>query len=132
MTADPICFATKCGKETQSLTPTSVKGLKCLGACKGAQACASQCFNRYSSPELEDWLNCALERESCLPLPPSAQGSAPVAELPPGSKIDWRDMEGQWYKVLGKVIFNRQLSINITTRSLTLYSSSLFLAPLKI
>ena len=34
MTADPICFVTKCGKETSELTPTSVKGLKCLGQCK--------------------------------------------------------------------------------------------------
>lgn len=103
MTADPICFITKCKAETTSLTPTSVKGLKCLGQCKGEQTCASQCFNKYTSPELESWLNCALERENCLPLPPSATENAPIKDLPPPmTGVDFKKMEGKWYKSYGK------------------------------
>ncbi|GMH65772.1 hypothetical protein TL16_g04277 [Triparma laevis f. inornata] len=103
MTADPICFITKCKAETTSLTPTSVKGLKCLGQCKGEQTCASQCFNKYTSPELESWLNCALERENCLPLPPSATENVPIKDLPPPmTGVDFKKMEGKWYKSYGK------------------------------
>ncbi|GMH73632.1 hypothetical protein TrST_g7181 [Triparma strigata] len=104
MTADPICFVTKCKSETLSLTPTSVKGLKCLGQCKGEQKCASQCFNKYTSPELESWLNCALERESCLPLPPSATSSSIVTSPlpPPEQNLDLNKLSGKWYKVFGK------------------------------
>jgi hypothetical protein len=35
--------------------PACLKGITCLGNCRGEQLCATQCFARFGSEKLNDW-----------------------------------------------------------------------------
>eukprot|EP00965_Chrysotila_dentata_P244771 6206164-Pleurochrysis_carterae.AAC.2 len=43
-----------------------LKGVVCLGRCKGEQKCATQCFAQYGSSTLDNWLSCAIEDQKCV------------------------------------------------------------------
>ena len=104
MKADPQCFFTDCKQQTESCftNPACLKGITCLGNCRGEQLCATQCFARFGSERLNDWLGCTLEDKECVTTgvkqdtkefyanPPKAMASFTPAVL-----------EGKWYKVLG-------------------------------
>ena len=49
--SDVGCFVNKCGDQTKDLfsNPRGIKGVSCLGRCKGEQACATRCFAQFGS-----------------------------------------------------------------------------------
>ena len=51
MKADPNCFFSECGVQTKACfsNPACLKGITCLGNCRGEQLCATQCFARFGS-----------------------------------------------------------------------------------
>ena len=96
---------TKCSEETIGLgrNVESIKGLKCLGTCKGEQTCSSRCFDKYGNPGLDGFLNCVLEREKCMPMPPSVTSGdisdSSTFAVSPGFRNGM--LEGRWFKVAG-------------------------------
>jgi hypothetical protein len=61
--SDVGCFVQKCGDQTKNLfsNPRGIKGITCLGRCKGEQACATRCFAEFGSEDLNSWLSCTIE-----------------------------------------------------------------------
>ena len=61
--SDVGCFVSKCGDQTKALfsNPRGIKGVSCLGRCKGEQSCATRCFAEFGSESLNDWLSCTIE-----------------------------------------------------------------------
>ena len=61
MKTDPMCFFKDCAVPTQACftNPSCLKGITCLGNCRGEQLCATQCFARFGSEKLNTWLGCA-------------------------------------------------------------------------
>ena len=61
--SDVSCFMNKCGDQTKNLfsNPRGIKGVSCLGRCKGEQACSVRCFAEFGSDELNNWLSCTIE-----------------------------------------------------------------------
>ena len=105
--SDVSCFFSKCKSETTSLfsSPRGIKGLTCLGRCKGEQSCATQCFAEYGSPSLDNFLSCAIQENECVKVP-KAPSSASESENDPGKlrgikKFDPQTLEGKWYKTDG-------------------------------
>ncbi|GMH59584.1 hypothetical protein TrRE_jg13472 [Triparma retinervis] len=103
---DISCFMTKCLTPTLDLASNldSIKGLQCLGRCKGEQACAGACFNKFGNPSLDEFLNCALEREKCMPMPEGVGGG----DISDGEGFEVakglggnEELKGRWYKVAG-------------------------------
>ena len=45
--SDVGCFINKCGEQTKGLfsNPRGIKGVSCLGRCKGEQSCATRCVD---------------------------------------------------------------------------------------
>ena len=68
--SDVGCFVNKCGDQTKALfsNPRGIKGVTCLGRCKGEQSCATRCFAEFGSEDLNNWLSCTIEGRSrpCL------------------------------------------------------------------
>ena len=63
--SEPDCAACRwrrCKEQTTACfsNPACLKGITCLGNCRGEQLCATQCFARFGSEKLNDW--CALHR----------------------------------------------------------------------
>ena len=104
MKADPQCFANQCGAASKSCftNPSCLKGVTCLGNCRGEQLCATQCFARFGSEKLNEWLSCTLEREECVTTGIKPDNTAFYAS-PPKRLANWKpsDLNGEWYKVLG-------------------------------
>lgn len=61
--SDVGCFVNKCGDQTKALfaNPRGIKGVSCLGRCKGEQTCSVRCFAEFGSDALNNWLSCAIE-----------------------------------------------------------------------
>eukprot|EP00957_Ditylum_brightwellii_P056035 4246605-Ditylum_brightwellii.AAC.1 len=57
--SDVGCFMNKCGDQTKALfsNPRGIKGVSCLGRCKGEQTCATRCFAQFGSEDLDNWLS---------------------------------------------------------------------------
>ena len=68
MKADPSCFFDQCGDQSKACftNPACLKGITCLGNCRGEQLCATQCFARFGSEKLNAWLGCTLEDKECV------------------------------------------------------------------
>jgi len=104
MKADPQCFFDQCGTQTKACfsNPACLKGITCLGNCRGEQLCATQCFARFGSEKLNAWLGCTLEDKECVSTG-VAQDTTAFYNDPPQAIADFKpsDLEGAWYKVLG-------------------------------
>ena len=104
MEANPSCFFDECKAQTQACftNPACLKGITCLGNCRGEQLCATQCFARFGSEKLNDWLGCTLEDKECVTTGVKQDTSKYYATPPPAMRgFTPADLEGKWYKVLG-------------------------------
>jgi len=104
MKADPSCFFDQCKEQTTSCftNPACLKGITCLGNCRGEQLCATQCFARFGSERLNAWLGCTLEDKECVTTGVKQDTSKYYANPPPAmASFSPADLEGAWYKVLG-------------------------------
>ena len=104
MQVDPNCFFKECGPQTKACfsNPACLKGITCLGNCRGEQLCATQCFARFGSEKLNDWLGCTLEDKECVTTGVKQDTSKYYATPPPAMRgFTPADLEGKWYKVLG-------------------------------
>ena len=102
--SDVGCFMNKCGDQTKNLfsNPRGIKGITCLGRCKGEQACAVRCFSEYGSDDLNDWLNCSIEVNECVKVPKNIDNSAENKGYTNVVKsFDPKSMIGTWYKTDG-------------------------------
>uniref|UniRef100_A0A0G4GN37 VDE lipocalin domain-containing protein n=1 Tax=Chromera velia CCMP2878 TaxID=1169474 RepID=A0A0G4GN37_9ALVE len=108
VTVDPLCFLNKCYDTTKACMGdrSCTKGLTCLARCRGEGMCSTGCFARFGSPVLDDFLQCSLEKASCVNVPkdlgqptwdPPEIGAPPVSY----EAFNMDSMEGTWYKVLG-------------------------------
>ena len=104
MKADPSCFFDQCKEQTTSCftNPSCLKGITCLGNCRGEQLCATQCFARFGSERLNAWLGCTLEDKECVTTGVKQDTSKYYANPPKAmTPFSPADLEGKWYKVLG-------------------------------
>jgi hypothetical protein len=104
MKADPSCFFNQCKDATTSCfsNPACLKGITCLGNCRGEQLCATQCFARFGSEKLNSWLSCTLEEQECVTTGVKQNTDTFYANPPPVVKsFKPSDLQGKWYKVLG-------------------------------
>jgi len=104
MKADPSCFFDQCSAQTQACftNPACLKGITCLGNCRGEQLCATQCFARFGSDKLNAWLGCTLEDKECVSTGVKQDTSSFYNTAPPTMpSFKPADLEGKWYKVLG-------------------------------
>ena len=104
MEARPECFFDECGDQSKACftNPSCLKGVTCLGNCRGEQECATRCFSRFGSEKLNGWLSCTLEEKSCVTTGVKQDTSAFYADAPARlASFDAKDLEGTWWKVLG-------------------------------
>lgn len=107
MDADVGCFVNQCGKQTRECFVESgrcLKGALCLARCRGDADCATQCFAEYGCGQLDNWLNCTVEKEQCVSVPSGTYDVQKFyAEQVPAKLKDFdvKKMEGKWYKVRG-------------------------------
>lgn len=102
--SDVGCFVKQCGDQTKQLfsNPRGVKGVVCLGQCKGEQACASRCFAEFGSESLNAWLSCTIEENECVKVPKNVDNSAEEVGYSNAVKsFDPSTLEGKWYKTDG-------------------------------
>jgi len=102
--SDVGCFVNKCGDQTKALfaNPRGIKGVSCLGRCKGEQACATRCFAEFGSEDLNNWLSCTIEENGCVKVPQNADNSAERAAVAGTlKKFDPKSLVGKWYKTDG-------------------------------
>ena len=98
------CFLSQCGSQTKALfaNPRGIKGVSCLGRCKGEQSCATRCFAEFGSAELDAWLSCTIEENDCVKVPKNNDNSAEnVGYTSTVQKFDPRSLVGTWYKTDG-------------------------------
>jgi hypothetical protein len=106
MKTDPQCFFDQCGDQSRACftNPSCLKGITCLGNCRGEQLCATQCFARFGSEKLNSWLGCTLEDKECVTTGVK-QDTSSFYKDPPQTKSMEKftpaDLEGKWFKVLG-------------------------------
>ena len=104
MEARPECFFDECGDQSKACftNPSCLKGVTCLGNCRGEQECATRCFARFGSEKLNDWLSCTLEEKKCVVTGVKQDTSAFYATAPQRlSNFDRKALEGKWWKVRG-------------------------------
>jgi hypothetical protein len=102
--SDVGCFMNKCGDQTKALfaNPRGIKGVTCLGRCKGEQSCATRCFAEYGSEDLNNWLSCTIEDNECVKIPKNIDNSAENVGYPSAlRKFDPKLLLGTWYKTDG-------------------------------
>jgi hypothetical protein len=103
--SDVGCFVNQCGEETKNLfkNPRGIKGVSCLGRCKGEQACATRCFAEFGSEDLNAWLSCTIEDKECVKVPKNVDNSAENTAAYAGTvtKFDPSSLVGNWYKTDG-------------------------------
>jgi hypothetical protein len=104
--SDVACFAQQCGAQTKALfsNPRGIKGVSCLGRCKGEQSCATRCFAEFGSESLNNWLSCTIEENGCVKVPKneaidnSAENVGFAGTL---QNFDPSTLLGTWYKTDG-------------------------------
>lgn len=102
--SDVGCFINKCGDQTKALfsNPRGIKGVSCLGRCKGEQSCATRCFAEFGSEDLDSWLSCTIEENECVKVPKNVDNSAEnVGYDSTVKKFDPSSLIGKWYKTDG-------------------------------
>lgn len=102
--SDVSCFINKCGDETKELfrNPRGIKGIVCLGQCKGEQSCATRCFAEYGSDNLNNWLSCTIEVNDCVKVPKNIDNSAEnIGYTTTVSNFNPKSLIGKWYKTDG-------------------------------
>lgn len=102
--SDVGCFINKCGDQTKQLftNPRGIKGVSCLGRCKGEQSCATRCFAEFGSEDLDNWLSCTIEEFECVKVPQNIDNSAEnVGYSTAIKKFDPSSLVGKWYKTDG-------------------------------
>jgi hypothetical protein len=102
--SDVGCFINKCGEQTKNLfsNPRGIKGVSCLGRCKGEQSCATRCFAEYGSADLDNWLSCTIEDNECVKVPKNIDNSAENVGYDNTVKnFDPKSLIGKWYKTDG-------------------------------
>jgi len=102
--SDVGCFVSKCGDQTRNLfsNPRGIKGISCLGRCKGEQSCATRCFAAYGSKDLNSWLSCTIEDNECVKVPKNIDNSAEnIGYDGTVRNFDPKSLVGKWYKVDG-------------------------------
>lgn len=102
--SDVGCFINKCGDETKMLfsNPRGIKGVSCLGRCKGEQSCATRCFAEFGSEDLNNWLSCTIEENECVKVPKNVDNSAENQGYSDTvQSFDPKILLGTWYKTDG-------------------------------
>ncbi len=102
--SDVSCFMNKCGDQTKNLfsNPRGIKGVSCLGRCKGEQACSVRCFAEFGSEDLNNWLSCTIEENECVKVPKNIDNSAEnVGYSSVVKSFDPKSLVGTWYKTNG-------------------------------
>ena len=102
--SDVGCFVKQCGDQTKALfsNPRGIKGVTCLGRCKGEQSCATRCFAEFGSENLNDWLSCTIEENECVKVPKNIDNSAEdIGYDTTIKKFDPTTLVGSWYKTDG-------------------------------
>ena len=102
--SDVGCFVSKCGDQTKALfsNPRGIKGVSCLGRCKGEQSCATRCFAEFGSEALNDWLSCTIEENECVKVPKNIDNSAEdIGYSTVVKNFDPKSLVGTWYKTDG-------------------------------
>mmetsp|Transcript_5152 Transcript_5152/g.7834 ORF Transcript_5152/g.7834 Transcript_5152/m.7834 type:complete len:407 (-) Transcript_5152:62-1282(-) len=102
--SDVGCFINKCGDQTKALfsNPRGIKGVSCLGRCKGEQSCATRCFAEFGSEDLNNWLSCTIEDNECVKVPKNVDNSAENVGYDSALKsFDPTSLVGTWYKTDG-------------------------------
>lgn len=102
--SDVGCFINKCGDQTKQLfsNPRGIKGITCLGRCKGEQSCAVRCFAEFGSEDLNNWLSCTIEENDCVKVPKNIDTTAEnVGYTSTVKKFDPSILVGTWYKTNG-------------------------------
>jgi hypothetical protein len=103
--SDVACFAQQCGDQTKALfsNPRGIKGVSCLGRCKGEQACATRCFAEFSSDALNDWLSCTIEEHECVKVPKNSidNSAENIGYTTAVKNFDPSSLTGSWYKTDG-------------------------------
>ena len=102
--SDVGCFINQCGEQTKRLfaSPRGIKGVSCLGRCKGEQSCATRCFAEFGSEDLNDWLSCTIEEKGCVKVPKNIDNSAENVGYSMAIKnFDPASLVGKWYKTDG-------------------------------
>ena len=102
--SDVKCFIDKCGDQTKNLfsNPRGIKGVSCLGRCKGEQSCATRCFAEFGSEDLNQWLSCTIEDYECVKVPKNIDNSAEDVGFSTTVKnFDPKTLVGKWYKTDG-------------------------------
>ena len=89
--SDVSCFMNKCGDQTKALfsNPRGIKGVSCLGRCKGEQSCAMRCFAEYGSDDLNNWLSVPFEDNECVKVPKNIDNSAEIIGYDYSSEKVW-------------------------------------------
>ena len=79
-----------------------VKGVSCLGRCKGEQTCNTRCFAEFGSEELDSWLSCTIKDNKCVKVPKNVDNSAEELGYESAlKKFDPNTLVGRWYKTDG-------------------------------
>lgn len=103
--SDVACFVQQCGDQTKALfsNPRGIKGVSCLGRCKGEQACATRCFAEFSSDSLNNWLSCTLEEHECVKVPKNSidNSAENIGYTTAVKNFDSSSLTGSWYKTDG-------------------------------
>ncbi|CAB9503922.1 Violaxanthin de-epoxidase, chloroplastic [Seminavis robusta] len=102
--SDVGCFVNKCGDQTKELfsNPRGIKGVTCLGRCKGEQSCATRCFAEFGSDTLNNWLSCTIEDNDCVKVPKDVDNSAEnVGYSTAVRNFDPKTLTGKWWKTDG-------------------------------
>jgi hypothetical protein len=102
--SDVGCFLSQCGEQTKALfsNPRGIKGVSCLGRCKGEQSCATRCFAEFGSEDLDNWLSCTIEENECVKVPKNNDNSAEnVGYASTVKRFDPASLVGKWYKTDG-------------------------------
>ena len=102
--SDVGCFINKCGIQTKNLfsNPRGIKGVSCLGRCKGEQSCATRCFAEFGSEDLNEWLSCTIEENECVKVPKNVDNSAEDVGYDSVVKaFEPQSLVGTWYKTDG-------------------------------
>ena len=103
--SDVGCFIQQCGDQTKALfsNPRGIKGVSCLGRCKGEQACATRCFAEFSSDALNDWLSCTIEENECVKVPKNTidNSAENIGYSTVVQRFDPSSLVGSWYKTDG-------------------------------
>ena len=107
---DGECFVKKCSLESVKCASDQncIKGLACLGKCKGGSMCSTGCFAKYGSDKLDGLLACSVEKNDCVHVPRlevAGWKDDLARELPtePIKPFNPASLDGTWYKVMGLV-----------------------------